>query len=167
MDGGEKKSRSLIFRSFGQIVRKVVRHVSSAADNTPGGGRKTKDHQRKNQNCSTFDYGPGQLELRGDAFLDGSFPGVVGIQNHGNTCFINAVIQCLSNTERLAGYFVTDRYRDDMQRSKKHGVGSLRRLGGGGKGGGEMTENLAGLVKSLWSCRYAPEVSGEFKKVNI
>ncbi len=41
-------------------------------------------------------------------------PALVGIQNHGNTCYINAVIQCLSNTDALAHYFVSDRYVSDF-----------------------------------------------------
>ena len=39
---------------------------------------------------------------------EGKVPGVVGIKNHGNTCFINAILQCLSYTDILAEYFVLD-----------------------------------------------------------
>jgi len=42
---------------------------------------------------------------------EGKRPGVIGIHNHGNTCYLNAVLQCLSNTERLLNYFVTNQYK--------------------------------------------------------
>jgi ubiquitin C-terminal hydrolase len=33
--------------------------------------------------------------------------GLVGLRNHGNTCFINSAVQCLSNTLPLTDYFLS------------------------------------------------------------
>ncbi|XP_054168355.1 ubiquitin carboxyl-terminal hydrolase 31-like [Oppia nitens] len=83
-------------------------------------------------------------------------PAVCGIKNHGNTCFMTAIIQCLCNTDLLAEYFVMNHYRSDSLRHNK-----LHAKKYGTKG--ELTEQLALLLKSLWSCMYSSEISSKFK----
>ncbi|KAH9513173.1 Ubiquitin carboxyl-terminal hydrolase 31 [Bulinus truncatus] len=86
-------------------------------------------------------------------------PGTIGIINHKSSCFMNAVLQCLSNTDSFTEYFVKDFFKNDLKNSKngKKGVFQTNH--------GEVTEQLAKLLKSLWTGKYSDEISKEFKSV--
>ncbi|XP_077980772.1 ubiquitin carboxyl-terminal hydrolase 43-like [Glandiceps talaboti] len=98
-------------------------------------------------------------KLNGDDRSLPATPALCGLRNLGNTCFMNAIVQCLCNTDSLAEYFVTDAYKTDL--NNKHNKKNSRKFGSKG----EVTDQLAVVLQAIWTSQYGAGLSRDFKSV--
>uniref|UniRef100_A0A8C9A527 Ubiquitin carboxyl-terminal hydrolase n=1 Tax=Prolemur simus TaxID=1328070 RepID=A0A8C9A527_PROSS len=78
-------------------------------------------------------------------------PGICGLTNLGNTCFMNSALQCLSNVPQLTEYFLNNRYLEELNFRNPLGMK------------GEIAEAYADLVKQAWSGHHRSIVPHVFK----
>ncbi|XP_014903309.1 ubiquitin carboxyl-terminal hydrolase 2a isoform X3 [Poecilia latipinna] len=79
-----------------------------------------------------------------------SAQGLVGLKNLGNTCFMNSILQCLSNTQNLRDYCLHNSHRRDLNNNSRTNTA--------------LMEEFAKLIQIMWTSTSSEAVSpSEFK----
>lgn len=77
--------------------------------------------------------------------------GLVGLQNLGNTCFMNSALQCLSNTSELSIYFLSGLFEKELNPDNPLGMS------------GQVAESFGQLINKLWYGTTSSIAPREFK----
>ncbi|KAL0234231.1 hypothetical protein PCE1_001268 [Barthelona sp. PCE] len=78
--------------------------------------------------------------------------GVVGLNNMGNTCFMNSGLQCLLSSPPLIEFFLSTSWRSMINKKNKDGTG------------GHVARGFGELIENAWSGKFRSIAPRDFKQ---
>ncbi|KAI8336087.1 hypothetical protein BC941DRAFT_428297 [Chlamydoabsidia padenii] len=91
-------------------------------------------------------------DINDSPFMQQQSNGLCGLDNLGNTCFMNSALQCLSNTKQLTQWVLDGKYKEELNRDNLLGMN------------GEIAEEYGLLIQKLWNGTAASIDATDFKK---
>ncbi|XP_065273232.1 ubiquitin carboxyl-terminal hydrolase 2 isoform X3 [Emys orbicularis] len=146
--------------SRSEYVKEYLESCSRKGSRTPGYPRSPTQEVitpmfRPSSRWTVWERGAGQVPGPGrsgspDSWNSKTVQGLTGLRNLGNTCFMNSILQCLSNTKELRDYCLQNQYvRDLNSNSRMHTA---------------LMAEFAKLIQLLWTSSPNEAVSpSEFK----